>query len=79
MWPLSWILLFQNIRDILFQNEKLMQAQEEKVQILLTVCANLLAITEKATCLQAAEVPDLDAAIITWGIHQLIREAKNLH
>ena len=51
------------MKDLL-QNEKLVQAQEEKVQILAAIHASLLAITEKATLLWAA-VPNLDAPIIT--------------
>ena len=41
-----------------------MQAQEEKVQIPAAICAGLLAISEKATLLWTAGVPDSDAAII---------------
>ena len=51
------------MKDHLLKNEKLMQAQEEKVQILVDICTSLPAITEKATLLWAARVPDPDAAI----------------
>ena len=51
-------------KDLLLQNEKLIQAQEEKVQILVAIHASLPAIAEKAALLWAARVPDLDAAII---------------
>ena len=56
---------FPDMKDLLLQNEKLMLAQEEKVQILVAICASLLAITEKATLLQAAGVPSSDTATIT--------------
>ena len=56
---------FQNTKDILLQNEKLMQAQEEKVQILVAISTSLPAIAEKATLLQAAGVPNPDNSIIT--------------
>ena len=56
---------FENKKDLLIQNEKLMWAHEEKVQILVAICASLPAIAEKATPLWAAGVPDPDAAIIT--------------
>ena len=42
-----------------------MQAQEEKGQIQVAICASLLAVAEKATLLWAAGVPNLDTAIIT--------------
>ena len=42
-----------------------MWAQEEKVQILVAICASLLAISEKVTLLWPAGVPNSDAAIIT--------------
>ena len=54
MWPLSQILPFQNLRDLLLQKEKLVWAQEEKFQILVAIHASLLAVTEKAVLLQAA-------------------------
>ena len=50
---LSWILLFQNTKDLLLQNEKLVQAQEEKAQILAAIHTNPPAITEKAILLGA--------------------------
>ena len=65
MWPLSQILLFQNMKDFLLQNEKLVQAKEEKVQILVAIHASLLAIAQQTTLLWAAGVPNLDAVIIT--------------
>ena len=37
--PFSWILLFQNMKDLLLQNEKLVWAQE-KVQILVAICCS---------------------------------------
>ena len=65
MWALSQILLFQNMKDLLLQNKKLVWVQEEKVQILAAIHASLLANAEKAVLLWAVGVPDLDAAIIT--------------
>ena len=53
------------MKDLLLQNEELVWAQEEKVQILVAICASLPAIAKKATLLQAAGVPNLDPAIIT--------------
>ena len=53
MWPLSQILLFQNIKGLLLQNKKLMWAWEEKVQILEAICTSVLTIAEKATLLWA--------------------------
>ena len=47
-WPFSWILHFQNMKDLLLQNEKLMQAQEEKAQFLAAICTSLLAAAGKA-------------------------------
>ena len=65
MWPVSQILLFQNMKYLLLQNEKLVSAHEEKIQILVSICTSLLAIIKKAFLLQAAGVPNSDATIIT--------------
>ena len=53
------------MKDLLLQNEKLMQAQEEKVEILVAIHASLPTIAETAAILPAAEVPNPDIAIIT--------------
>ena len=53
------------MKDLLLQNEKLIQAQEEKVHILVAICTSLPAIAEKATLVQAAGVPLSDAVFIT--------------
>ena len=42
-----------------------MWAQEEKIQILVAIHASLPVIAEEVALLQAAGVPELDAAIIT--------------
>ena len=52
------------MKDLL-QNKKLVQAQEEKVEILVAIHTSLLTITEKVTLIQAAGVPNLDITIIT--------------
>ena len=53
------------MKDLLLQNKKLLQAQEEKIQILVAIPASLPAIAEKATLLWIAGVPNPDVAIIT--------------
>ena len=55
---------FQSMKDLLLQNEKLMQAQEEKVQILAAINTSLPTITKKATLLQVVGVPNHDASVI---------------
>ena len=51
-----------------------MQVQEKKFQILAAICASLLTIAEKATLLQATEVPDPDVTTITRGSTSLSEE-----
>ena len=53
------------MRDLLLQNKKLMQVQQEKAQILVAICASLPVIAEEATLLQVVGVPNPDATIIT--------------
>ena len=53
------------MKDLLLRNKKLIQTQEEKVQILVAICVSLLAVAEKAILIWATGVPDSDVAIIT--------------
>ena len=53
------------MKYLLLQNKKLMGEQEEKVKILVAICASLPVIAEEAALLWAAGVPDPDATIIT--------------
>ena len=53
------------MKDLLLQNKKLLQAQEEKDQILVAIHASLPAIAKEATLLWAACIPDPDATIIS--------------
>ena len=53
------------MKDLHLQSKKLMQAPEEKVPILAAIHASLLVVSEKATLLHAAGVPNSDVAIIT--------------
>ena len=62
--------LLQNTKVLLLQKEKLVWTQE-KVQILVVIHASLPAIAKKAAVLQAAGVPNLDAAIITGAATSL--------
>ena len=63
------------MKYLLLQDEKLVQVQEEKVQILEAIHASLPAITEKAAILWAAGVPNPDAAIINGAVTGLSVES----
>ena len=63
------------MKDHLLQNDKPMQAQEEKVQILVAIHTSLPAITKKATLLWPEEVPNPDAAVITVAVTSSLEEA----
>ena len=51
-----------------------MQAQEEKVQILVAISASLPAIAKKDTLLWVPGVPDPDASIITGAANSSSEE-----
>ena len=52
------------MKDLLLQNEKLLQVQEREIQILMAFHASLLAVAEEAI-LWATGVPGADVAVIT--------------
>ena len=51
------------MKDLLLQNEKFLQVQERKIQILIVICASLPAAAEEAI-LWATRVPDADVVVI---------------
>ena len=52
------------MKDLLLQNEKLLQVQERKVQILVVILTSLPVVTEEAI-FQSTRVPDADVAVIS--------------
>ena len=66
------------MKDLLLQNKKLMEVQEEKMKILAAIWASLLVIAEEVALLWAAGVPKQDAAIITGATISSPREPGTL-
>ena len=76
MWPFSW---FQNSKDLLLQNEKLMWVQEEKVKILVAIHSSLPVIAKEAALLLGVKSSQTGCCNHHWGDHQLLRGTWDLH